>query len=79
MLTSKSLKRRSEMKKVELPLAEMGLIAATRAILGAGIGLLAGNRLSHSRRTNIGRTLIAIGALSTIPLAIDIISNRQKP
>lgn len=67
------------MKKVELPVAEVGLIAATRAMLGVGIGLLVGDRLSHSRRTNVGRTLVAIGALSTIPLARDIFSNRQKP
>jgi hypothetical protein len=67
------------MKKVELPVAEVGLIAATRAMLGAGIGLLVGERLSQSRRTNVGRALVAIGALSTIPLAVDIFSNRQKP
>jgi hypothetical protein len=44
------------------------LLAATRGMLGAGIGLLVAGRLG-SRRVPIGRVLVAIGAISTIPLA----------
>ena len=44
------------------------LVAATRGMLGAGIGLLLAGRLGD-RRVRIGRALVAIGALSTIPLA----------
>jgi hypothetical protein len=44
------------------------LVAATRGMLGAGIGLLLAGRAGH-RRVRIGQVLVAIGALSTIPLA----------
>jgi hypothetical protein len=66
------------MRKVALPLPELGAIAATRGMLGAGVGLLLAGRLSDRRRTRIGRILLAIGALSTIPLAIDVLSKRRK-
>jgi hypothetical protein len=53
----------------ELRLPELGLIAATRGMLGAGIGLLLADKLSDDRRKGIGWTLVAIGALTTLPLA----------
>ena len=66
------------MKKVELPVPELALIAATRGMLGAGIGLLLAGQLSESNRTVVGRILVAVGALSTIPLAIDVVTRRRK-
>ena len=60
------------MKKVNLPLPELAIIAATRAILGAGLGLLVGDKLPNETRKKIGWTLFAIGALSTIPLGFDV-------
>ena len=66
------------MKKVELPIPELGLIAATRAMLGAGAGLLLAGRLSDRNRSVVGRILFAVGALSTIPLAIDLVRRRRK-
>ena len=51
-----------------ISLPTLMLVAATRGMLGAGIGLLLAERLGP-RRVRIGRTLLAIGALSTIPLA----------
>jgi hypothetical protein len=53
-------------RTVSLP--TLMLVAATRGMLGAGIGLLLADRLGN-RRVRIGRALLAIGALSTIPLA----------
>jgi hypothetical protein len=53
----------------KLRLPELGLIAATRGMLGAGIGLLLADKLSADRRKGIGCTLVAIGALTTLPLA----------
>ena len=53
----------------ELRLPELGLVAATRGMLGAGIGLLLAEKLSDDRRKGVGWTLVAIGALTTIPLA----------
>ena len=65
------------MKKSELTLPEIGLIAGTRAMLGAGAGLLLADRLSDDQRKAIGWTLFIVGAISTIPLAMEVLSKRQ--
>lgn len=65
------------MKTSALTLPEVGMIAATRGMLGAGIGLLIAHRLSERKRKTIGRTLVAIGVLTTIPLVIDVLSKRR--
>ena len=57
------------MKSVVLDMPVFGFIVATRAALGVGIGLLLADRLPRARRRLVGRTLIAIGALTTIPAA----------
>jgi hypothetical protein len=57
------------MKTVQLPLQKFGFIVATRVLLGVGIGLLAGGALRPSRRRWLGRTLVVLGALTTIPAA----------
>ena len=61
------------MKQVAMPVAELGIIAATRGIGGAAIGLLIADRIPKDRRTKIALPMLAIGVLSTIPLAVDII------
>jgi len=60
------------MKRVDLPLPEIGLISGTRAMGGAGIGLLLADRLSEKQRKAVGWTLFLIGASSTVPLAMDV-------
>jgi hypothetical protein len=65
--------KRDRIKRVELPGPEIGILAATRAMLGAGVGLLVADKLSERHRKVIGRTLFLIGALSTIPLVKDIV------
>jgi putative Ca2+/H+ antiporter (TMEM165/GDT1 family) len=65
--------KRERIKRVELPGPEIGILAATRAMLGAGVGLLVAEKLSEHQRKVIGRTLFLIGALSTIPLVKDIV------
>ena len=65
------------MKRAALTLPEIALIGGTRGMLGAGLALLAGNKLKQSKRKKIGWTLFLIGALSTIPLAIDVFSKRK--
>ncbi len=57
------------MKKVELWLPQLFFIAATRGMLGAGVGLLAAGRLSRRKRRRIGATLLAVGVATTIPAA----------
>jgi hypothetical protein len=65
-------RNREHVKRVELPVPEIGILAVTRAMLGAGVGLMVAEKLSERQRRVIGRTLFLIGVLSTIPLVKDI-------
>jgi H+/gluconate symporter-like permease len=65
------------MKKAELALPEIMLIAGTRVMAGAGAALLLADKLADDKRKKIGWTLFLIGALSTIPLVIDVFSKRK--
>ncbi len=65
------------MKKAELTLPEIALIAGTRGMIGAGVGLLLADKLNDDQRKTIGWTLLIIGAISTIPLAIEVLGKRQ--
>jgi hypothetical protein len=63
-------------RKISMPL--LGAIAATRGMLGAGIGLLLARRLDERRRRTVGRTLLTIGIASTVPLLVKFVrSNRS--
>jgi hypothetical protein len=61
-------------KLVTVP--ELFLIAGTRAALGAGIGLLLADRLNEDQRRAVGWTLLAVGVISTIPLAAEVMLRR---
>ena len=65
------------MKKTELTLPELALIAGTRGMLGAGAALLLANKLSDDQRKAVGWTLFLTGVVSTIPLAIVILGKRR--
>lgn len=65
------------MKKAELTIPEIALIAGTRGMIGAGAGLLLADKLTDHQRRAMGWTLLIIGAISTIPLAIGVLSKRQ--
>lgn len=65
------------MRSIELPLPLFGAVVGTRAMLGAGIGLLVALALPDAQRRAIGWTLVAIGALSTIPLGVTVLSHRR--
>ena len=68
------------MRKFELNVPTFGFAVATRALLGAGLGLLLSGRLNPNRRRNIGWTLLSIGAASTIPVVRALIrARRQRP
>ena len=66
------------MKKTELTLPELALIGGTRAVLGAGAALLLAGKLSRDQKRTVGWTLFLIGAISTIPLAIEVMGKRRK-
>jgi len=55
------------MKKVTLPLPELGFVVITRAALAFGVGLLVSARIPAQRRRALGTALVAIGAVTTIP------------
>jgi hypothetical protein len=64
------------MKETRVTFPELALIAGTRAVAGAGLGLLLSNRLSERERRVVGWTLLLVGAVSTIPLALEVYSHR---
>lgn len=45
---------------------------------GAGLGLLLASRMDEKKRMKIGWPLFAIGALSTVPLVIDIVRRMRQ-
>jgi hypothetical protein len=70
--------KETAMLTTELRLPELGLVAGTRGLLGAGIGLLLADKLSDDRRRGIGWTLVAVGVLTTIPLAMMVFGHRRN-
>ena len=65
-------------RQTTVAIPELALIAATRGMLGAGIGLLVADRIPRQRRRAIGWTLFVVGALSTIPLAGLVITRARQ-
>jgi hypothetical protein len=66
------------MREATISLPRLGLIAATRGLLGLGIGLLLSERLGRKERFYAGWALVAVGALSTVPLAIGTVKRIRK-
>jgi len=66
------------MREHELTIPEIGLIGVTRVALGVGIGLLLSSQLSRSQRRTTGLALVLFGGLTTIPLALGILSKKPK-
>lgn len=56
---------------------EIALFGGTRVALGIGIGLLIAGRLSPDQRKGAGIALTVMGALTTIPLAVQVISRAK--
>jgi len=65
------------MKKVELAIPEVAFIAGTRVMLGAGAALLLADQLNVKERKKFGWAMFLVGAISTIPLVIDVFSKRK--
>ena len=61
------------MKTHALTFPQISMLVGTRAMLGGGIALLLAEKLSHEQRQAIGWTLVAVGALTTIPLALQVL------
>jgi hypothetical protein len=65
------------MRETRITLPELGLVAGTRAALGAGLGLLLADRLPEGQRRAVGWTLLLVGAVSTVPLAFEVLGRRR--
>jgi hypothetical protein len=67
------------MRHVDIPLHELAFVAATRGIAGIGIGLLLSEQLKPEARRAVGWTLLGLGALTTVPLAVSVFRRAQPP
>jgi len=61
------------MRERHVKLPTIGLIAGTRVALGIGIGLLLADRLNSEERRAAGWALLGFGALTTIPLVLEVL------
>ena len=66
------------MNRIPLSYPEIGIIAGTRAAFGAGVGLLVADRLSNEQRRAVGWTLLAIGAITTVPILFGLIKGQHE-
>jgi len=66
------------MKKLVLNFPTFGFVVATRAMIGAGLGLLLADRLNTDRRRTVGLTLLAIGAATTVPALLAVLRGRRE-
>jgi hypothetical protein len=67
------------MKTYNVTVPEIAIVAATRGMAGAGAGLLLAGFLRPETRRTLGWTLLAIGALTTIPIAMALFGKRERP
>jgi EamA domain-containing membrane protein RarD len=66
------------MKPRKLSLPDIALIAGTRGMLGAGIGLLFAGKLNKQQRRAVGLTLLTVGVVTTVPLVINVFSSDDE-
>jgi hypothetical protein len=65
------------MKTYAVILPEIAIVAATRGVAGAGLGLLIADLLRPDTRRTLGWTLLTMGALTTIPIAMALFGKRE--
>jgi hypothetical protein len=65
------------MQQRTLTIPELMLIAGTRVALGAGLGLLLADKLDRNSRKGAGWALFAVGALTTIPIVMNVVGKPQ--
>ena len=62
------------MREHPLTVPEIMLIGGTRVALGAGLALLLADRIGPEQRRAVGWTLFLVGAVTTVPLALNVLS-----
>jgi hypothetical protein len=72
LLSNRSTAMESLMKTLNVNVPTLGFVVMTRALLGVGIGLLLSRRLTDEQRKAVGLTLVAVGAVTTLPAALAV-------
>ena len=68
-----------KMTPKQLTIPEIALLGGTRVALGAGLGLLLSEKLSRDTRRGAGWALLAVGLISTVPIAAGIFGRASGP
>src|SRR5439155_18896807 len=66
-----------KLKERQVTIPELVLIGGTRAAIGLGVGLLLKDKLNKDERRGAGLALLILGGLSTIPLALEVLGNKN--
>ena len=66
------------MKRTSLTVPELVLLVGTRVAFGVGVGLLIAEKMDRDARRGAGVALIAVGALTTIPLLAEVFGSRVE-
>jgi hypothetical protein len=66
------------MRTINATVPELFFVAATRGLAGIGLGLLVSKYFYPDERKRLGLTLLAFGAVTTLPIAARILS-QPKP
>ncbi len=66
-----------KLKERRISLPVLFLIGGTRVALGIGLGLLLSRKLNEDQRKPTGLALVLVGAVSTIPLAIEVLGKKH--
>jgi len=72
-----SVDMETSMRRFPISIPELAFIAGTRGIGGVGIGLLLAGCLRAEQRKGIGLGLLAIGVLTTLPVAREVYVRRR--
>jgi hypothetical protein len=57
---------------------EIALFAITRALAGAGLGLLIADRIEPVKRKTVAWTLLGVGAVTAIPFLLEVFVNAPR-
>lgn len=66
------------MQRRSLSIPELAINSGTRAALGAGVGMLVSEFMTREQRRAVGWTLVAVGAATTIPIIVQLISPHDE-
>jgi hypothetical protein len=65
-------------KTYSVTVPEIGIVAVTRGMAGAGIGLLLASYMRPDTRRAVGWTLLAVGVLTTVPIVMALLGKRER-